>query len=258
MTTVRRIFLAHAREDKSQVRKLYADLKSRGLDPWLDEIDLMPGQIWKDEIPKAIRGAAVFLACLSSRSVDKVGYVQNEFRLALSAFGERPPGSIYLIPVRLDDCNVPDLQIADRGLSLKDIHWVDLWQEGGLDRLVTSIGRTLAVGTPSPQVVEAPSTHPPSATGSVIVQGDYSGLTTVFTAPHDTREARALSVRHPAIVAAIIGALGLWPPPSHRGYSNTFQTITGSLSRQRRRRRRLRPLGCRRITVSFAIARAVP
>ena len=132
---------------KPQVRKLYADLTARGLDPWLDEVDLVPGQIWKEEIPKAIRQAGIFLACLSSRSVGKVGYVQNEFRLALSAFGERPPGSIYLIPVRLDDCDVPDLQIPDRGLSLQDIQWVDLWQEGGFDRLVRAIEHALGVAT---------------------------------------------------------------------------------------------------------------
>lgn len=104
-----KIFLAHAREDKEQVRRLYFDLKARGLNPWLDEIDLIPGTIWTEEIPRAIRQAAVFLACLSSRSVDKTGYFQNEFRLALAAFSERPPGSIYLIPVRLDNCEVPDL-----------------------------------------------------------------------------------------------------------------------------------------------------
>jgi formylglycine-generating enzyme required for sulfatase activity len=138
-----KIFLAHAREDKPQVRKLYADLTARGLDPWLDEVDLVPGQIWKEEIPRAIRQAGIFLACLSSGSAGKVGYVQNEFRLALSAFGERPPGSIYLIPVRLDDCDVPDLQIPDRGLSLQDIQWVDLWEEGGFDRLVKAIERAL-------------------------------------------------------------------------------------------------------------------
>jgi hypothetical protein len=138
-----KIFLAHAREDKAQVRKLYADLAARGLDPWLDEEDLVPGQIWKVEIPKAIRQAGVFLACLSSRSVGKVGYVQNEFRLALSAFGGRPAGTIFLIPVRLDECDVPDLQVPDLGLSLRDIHWVDLWQEDGLDRLVRSIEKAL-------------------------------------------------------------------------------------------------------------------
>jgi hypothetical protein len=138
-----KIFLAHAREDKPQVRELYADLTARGLDPWLDEVDLVAGQIWKEEIPRAIRQAGIFLACLSSRSAGKVGYVQNEFRLALSAFSERPPGSIYLIPVRLDECDVPDLQIPDRGLSLQDIQWVDLWEEGGFDRLVKAIERAL-------------------------------------------------------------------------------------------------------------------
>ena len=40
-----RIFLAHAREDKPQVRDLYDRLKERGFDPWLDEIDLIPGQV---------------------------------------------------------------------------------------------------------------------------------------------------------------------------------------------------------------------
>lgn len=137
----RRIFLAHAREDKEQVRTLYDELKARGLDPWLDEVDLVPGQIWKDEISNAIRDARVFLACLSSQSVGKVSYLQNEFRIALSAFGERPPGSIYIIPVRLDECKVPDLTIPDRGLSFKDIHWVDLWEEEGIVRLVDAIKR---------------------------------------------------------------------------------------------------------------------
>ena len=146
MTSSRRIFLAHANEDKPQIRELYTALKARGFDPWLDEKDLVPGRLWKEEIPKAIRGAGVFLACLSSRSVEKIGYVQNEFRQALSAYAERPPGSIFLIPVRLDDCQVPDLQIPDRGISLRDIHWADLWQEDGLDRLINALPEALRAG----------------------------------------------------------------------------------------------------------------
>jgi hypothetical protein len=157
----RRIFLAHAHDDKLEVRKLYTELKARGFDPWLDEVDLMPGQIWKVEIRKAIRQAAVFLACLSSRSVEKVGYVQNEFRLALSEFGKRPPGSIFLVPVRLDKCDVPDLQIPDFGLSLQDIQWVDLWQEGGFDRLVGAIEHAFdAAALPKPSQEQAPTVIP--------------------------------------------------------------------------------------------------
>lgn len=168
MTSSRRVFLAHANEDKPQIRQLYAALKDRGFEPWLDEKDLVPGRLWREEIPKAIRGAGVFLACLSSRSVEKIGYVQNEFRLALSAYAERPPGSIYLIPVRLDECQVPDLQIPDRGLSLRDIHWADLWQEDGLDRLISALPEALrsgAVDEVSAKEVTKQSSQTPVAEG---------------------------------------------------------------------------------------------
>ncbi|NJO36702.1 MAG: TIR domain-containing protein [Rhizobiales bacterium] len=138
-----RIFLAHAREDKKEIRRLYRALEERGYRPWLDEIDLIPGQIWKEEIPRAIQSATVFLACLSQKSTSKVGYVQSEFRRALAGFAERPPGSIYFVPVRLDECELPDLQIPDFGRSLRDIHWVDLWTEGGLDRLLVAIDHAI-------------------------------------------------------------------------------------------------------------------
>ena len=86
-----KIFLAHTREDKAQVRQLYADLTTRGLTHGSDEVDLLPGQIWKEET-RGLFGLSV------QPSVGKVGYLQNEFRLALSAFGERPPGSVFLLP----------------------------------------------------------------------------------------------------------------------------------------------------------------
>lgn len=138
-TSFPKLFLAHAREDKGNVRKLYDQLKSQGFDPWLDEVDIMPGQNWRVEIPKAIRKADMFIACLSTTSVEKQGYVQKEFRLALDTFAEKPAGSIYLIPVRLDDCRVPDLQTPQLGLDLKDIQWVDLFQPHGFERLVEAV-----------------------------------------------------------------------------------------------------------------------
>ncbi|MFM7439971.1 MAG: toll/interleukin-1 receptor domain-containing protein, partial [Snowella sp.] len=63
-----RIFLAHAKEDKPQVRQLYQKLRDAGYQPWLDEINLIAGQNWQNEIPKAIRRSDIFVACLSSQS----------------------------------------------------------------------------------------------------------------------------------------------------------------------------------------------
>jgi hypothetical protein len=135
-----KIFLAHASEDKEQIRDLYRKLKDSGFDPWLDEFDLIPGQNWQIEIPRAIRQSDIFVACLSTRSVEKRGYVQKEFRLALSAYAEKPAEGIYLIPLRLDDCIVPDLQIPEFGARLRDIQWLDYWKPDGFGQLLRAIG----------------------------------------------------------------------------------------------------------------------
>ena len=50
-----RVFLCHASSDKPAVRELYQRLRTDGIDAWLDEEDLLPGQDWQYEIPKAVR-----------------------------------------------------------------------------------------------------------------------------------------------------------------------------------------------------------
>jgi hypothetical protein len=137
------IFLAHAAEDKPQVRKLYSKLEAQGFTPWLDEVNLLPGQNWQIEIPRAINQSAIFIACLSKRSVLKHGYVQKEFRLALNKYAERPPGSIYFIPIRLDDCELPDLQIPELSISIRNIQWLDYWKRGGPERLLSTIRKAI-------------------------------------------------------------------------------------------------------------------
>ena len=60
-----KVFLCHASADKPAVRKLYRYLRQRGVSPWLDEVDLLPGQDWQVEIPKAIFSSDVIVVCLS-------------------------------------------------------------------------------------------------------------------------------------------------------------------------------------------------
>ena len=134
-----RVFLAHAKEDEAAVVALYDRLKQSGYCPWLDKEDLLPGQNWRAEIPKAIKKSDVFIACLSQRSISKHGYVQREFKMALNAYADKPPGSIYFVPVRLDDCSIPDLRQEEYGVNLRDIHWVDLFRSDGYKRLMKAL-----------------------------------------------------------------------------------------------------------------------
>ena len=60
-----KVFLCHSSGDKATVRDLYKRLQADGFEPWLDEEDLLPGQEWAKEIPKAVRAAEAILVCLS-------------------------------------------------------------------------------------------------------------------------------------------------------------------------------------------------
>jgi hypothetical protein len=108
------VFLCHASQDKPVVRDLYQRLLAEDwIDPWLDEEELLPGQDWNLEIEKAVESSDAVIVCVSGVSVAKEGYVQKELRRVLDIALEKPEGSIFVIPVRLDDCALPR-QLKDR------------------------------------------------------------------------------------------------------------------------------------------------
>lgn len=103
-----RVFLCHASQDKPIVRELHQRLLAESLiDPWLDEEKLLPGMDWNMEIEKAVESADVVIVCLSNHSVTKEGYVQRELKFVLDIALEKPEGTIFIIPLRLDECDIP-------------------------------------------------------------------------------------------------------------------------------------------------------
>jgi len=115
-----RVFLCHTSQDKPIVRELYQRLLAEGwIDPWLDEEKLLPGQDWGMEIEKVVETVDAVIVCLSSRFVNKEGYVQKELKRILDKALEKPENQIFLIPIRLDNCILPQ--------SMKDKHYVDFY-----------------------------------------------------------------------------------------------------------------------------------
>jgi hypothetical protein len=103
-----RVFLCHSSKDKPFIRDLYQRLNDEGwIDPWLDEEKLLPGQDWDMEIEKAVESADTVVVCLSNSSVSKEGYIQRELKFVLDIALEKPEGTIFIIPLRLDDCELP-------------------------------------------------------------------------------------------------------------------------------------------------------
>ena len=126
-----KVFLCHASENKPIVNGLFDDLVAAGYAPWLDTDAILPGMAPDMEIQKALHDCDIVIICLSSVSVAKEGYVQKEIRWARDIQNEKPENTIFVIPLRLDNCKVP--------FGLKDIQWGDYIAPDGYDKLIKAL-----------------------------------------------------------------------------------------------------------------------
>jgi hypothetical protein len=97
------VFLCYAREDYGTVLRLFHDLRHHGLDVWLDTDRMRPGQLWEQEIVRAIQSARFFIVCISRNSLGRRGTVHRELREAIKVASTVPLGQIFIIPLILDD-----------------------------------------------------------------------------------------------------------------------------------------------------------
>ena len=121
------VFISYAREDVAQAQRLYDLLRDKGFRPWLDKKNLLPGQTWKREITQGIKNADFVLVCFSRQAVEKRGFFQSEVKQIIETSQEMPLGAVFLVPVKLDDCEIP--------LELSDRQYVSLFAEDGFDRI---------------------------------------------------------------------------------------------------------------------------
>jgi len=131
-----RIFLCYASQDKPFVQALYDMLSRAGFKPWLDEKDLLPGQDWQLEIRKSVRNSHVAIVCLSQNCVNKRGFVQKEIRYALDTADELPEGKIFIIPLKIEDCDVPE--------RLRHLQWLNYNETGSEDKLLATLQKALS------------------------------------------------------------------------------------------------------------------
>ena len=82
---------------------------------------LLPGQDFRSEIRKALTDS-VFIACFSTASVARAKSFQNqELTLAIEEARQSRTDLPWLIPVRLDDCEMPDIDIGG-GRTMRSLH----------------------------------------------------------------------------------------------------------------------------------------
>lgn len=120
------VFLSHASPDKNWVGTLYDLLLGLGVRPYLDARDLLPGDDWNQEIPRALAASRVCVVVVSP-NLGGAHYAQAEITEAISLKRER---GTRIVPVLLGGARPPPW--------LGNIHGIDA-DRVGIDAVARAI-----------------------------------------------------------------------------------------------------------------------
>jgi len=126
-----KVFLCYSHVDRDAVQFLCARLKSDHIEPWLDVEKLTPGQNWAHEIRNAILRCNMVIVCLSREFNKQNGFRYKELKLALKKAEVLLAEDIFIIPARLEECDMPE--------SLCHLQRVDLFEEDGYKKLILAL-----------------------------------------------------------------------------------------------------------------------
>src|SRR5687768_9745318 len=102
------VFLWHAPEDSAVVSQAYNKFKKISwIKAWLGDERLIGGQERTRAVRNAVYNADVVILFLSTFSTTSAGYVQRDLRMVMDRDLDMPEGTIFVIPLRLNQCEMP-------------------------------------------------------------------------------------------------------------------------------------------------------
>jgi TIR domain len=112
-------FLSHASDDKDRFVRAFAKrLMAHGVDVWLDEWEINPGDNPVRKIfDEGLAGCEIVILVMSAKSIQKP-WVREELD---AAFVKKVEGRAKLIPIRLDGCDMPECLKTTRWESIDDL-----------------------------------------------------------------------------------------------------------------------------------------
>jgi hypothetical protein len=99
-----KVFVSHSSADKSGAWPIVQALLGYGAAPWVDALEMRPGDDFSRRISTAIEGSAYVLALISPNSI-KSKWVEQEVRQAMSS--ESQDGRVRVIPCALGNVRMP-------------------------------------------------------------------------------------------------------------------------------------------------------
>lgn len=138
---MRHVFISYCHENKDLVDRLCHTLISKGVDIWVDWDNLEPGIPWRQAIQKAIQHGDFFIACFSKEyNVRDTTFMKEELSIAIEILQQNPFDEIWFIPVKLNECQIPDIKIGE-GRTLQELQYVNLYEdwETGIQQILKAM-----------------------------------------------------------------------------------------------------------------------
>jgi MinD-like ATPase involved in chromosome partitioning or flagellar assembly len=130
-----RVFICHTPEDKDYAASLYKELENAGFIPWFDKENIRGGDEWNRLINRMIKREIDYFIVLQSKALAKKreGYVIREINIALERTKEFRPGIRFIIPVKIEKCNLLEY--------LEHLNTFDLTDKADIKKLINTIQR---------------------------------------------------------------------------------------------------------------------
>lgn len=140
------VFISHARADLAVAERIERFLSDAGFRVFVDLSTLASGASFAEELSRVVK-ASSFVLVLLSRSYTASRWAEQELRMAMDQEVQLDAGDVKVIPVLLDDCDIPELI---RGKRAVDLRVQDRFSEelGRLARDLRSLAGHHERGTP--------------------------------------------------------------------------------------------------------------
>ena len=118
-----KVFISHASEDKDRFVLDFAKrLRTNNIDAWIDIWEMLPGDLLVEKVFEfGLKQASVVVIVLSKYSVNKP-WVKEEIN---TAFIKRISGQCKLIPVIIDECEIPTCLLTTVWEKISDLSSYD-------------------------------------------------------------------------------------------------------------------------------------
>jgi len=143
-----KIFLSYSHRDAALAENIYEALQSWGHDVWIDHNNIRLGDMWSNEIDKALQWADVTLGIMTNNAINSDN-VLNEWHWTI-VYEEKFHNRLILLKV--DDCLVPHYFIRINWIPMLDIGQQAAYTllQKRLEQPIENIARTSAPAADDP------------------------------------------------------------------------------------------------------------